>query len=96
MNPRFPVLSFVAVLFRVIGALLVLTGVGYFCYFKFINPHGLQFLSSQYSQRPPDTTILLITGALPVLLGLGVVAFGEIIGVLFAIEANTRLGANKT
>lgn len=84
MNKRFPVLSTVSALLRVVGWLLVVGGVLYAAYEGIIEPN----LPNHWFGG--QDLLQLVSG-----LGLGLtgpltVAFSEIIGVLFAIEENTR------
>lgn len=73
MNSRFPVLSSVATIIRVLGWLTSAGGV-------------LWILGAIQDGKNPAVA----AGVGVVILGLLVVAFGESIGVLFAIEENTR------
>ncbi|MBW2569929.1 MAG: hypothetical protein JRE47_11340 [Deltaproteobacteria bacterium] len=84
MNDKFPVLSFLSILLRIGGWLLVIVGLYFAVYEGIIEPNqpGHRFDSGDQMQ--------LITGFIQVISGICVVAFGEIIGVLFAIELNTR------
>jgi len=84
MNDRFPILSFVSMCLKIFGWLFVVFGLLYAVAAGMIEPikPGHRF----------D-----ITDAIDIAAGLGIVisglitaAFGEIIGVLFAIEDNTR------
>jgi len=84
MNTRFPLLSVVSKIMRFVGGLLVLAGLYYFIYEGLIEPRlpGHHF--------DPDDLVELLCGIAGVVVGFGTVAAGELIGVLFAIEENTR------
>jgi len=84
MNERFPVLSTVSNLLRVIGWIVAIAGAiyaGYEGIFETTLP-GHSFGGQDLLQ--------LISGVVLGLFGLLTVAFSEVIGVLFAIEENTR------
>lgn len=79
---RFPVLTVIAAILRFVGWLLVAAGI-------------VMLIASMFSGRrgllgPMESAII---GGIAVLNGLGVAALGECIGVLFAIEENTRESA---
>lgn len=88
MNKKFPVLSTVSNLLKIVGWLVVLYGAIYAAYEGIIEPvqPGHKFAGGDLFQ--------LISGLGIAILGLVTVAFSEVIGVLFAIEENTR--ANKS
>ena len=78
MNSKFPVLSAVSTLLRVLGWL---ASVG-----------GIIVIYAAFSDGERSAALV---GVGIVLSGLVVVAFGESIGVLFAIEKNTRLAGTQ-
>lgn len=84
MNNKFPLLSTVSVVLRYAGVLILLVGLYLAVYQGIIEPlmPGHRFASDDFME--------LGGGLLLTIIGLVAVAFGEIIGVLFAIEANTR------
>jgi hypothetical protein len=84
MNRRFPVLSVISVLMRVIGWLHLLPGLLF--WLVIIVRY---FTSSGAGVRPLD----IAAGAFATVFGLLLVAAGESIGVFFAIEDNTRAAA---
>ena len=87
VNDRFPLLSFVSALLRFFGWLLFAGGI--ICL-------GL-ILTQLVSDLRGLGLIVTVPGAVVgVFLGLMLVAVGEIIGVLFAIEANTRRAAERS
>lgn len=83
INSRFPVLSTVSVILRVVGwlgAILGVIGIVYGIVAPMQPGHAFGL----------DAVAAIALGALLILAGLAVVAFSEVIGVLFAIEDNTR------
>jgi len=88
MNARFPVLSILSLLLRLIGGIdivasvaiaVVLTNQAFFSGNQPIGPYTMLI------------TMASILGAVfSAIFGLVLVAIGETIGVLFAIESNTR------
>lgn len=82
-------MSFLSVVLRLVGGLVLLIGIYYAVYEGMIEPNkpGHSFSSEDAMQ--------LGSGLIAVIIGLAAVAFGEIIGVLFAIESNTRAIAIK-
>lgn len=77
MNNRFPLLTFISGLLRFFGSCVVLCGV-------VVGIYG-------FSERASIPLALCLPGAaLLVIVGLLAIAFGELIGVFFAIEDNTR------
>jgi len=84
MNDKFPLLSAISAILRIAGFLLLLPALYYFVYGGIIEPNlpGHGFGQEDLFQ--------LLGGLLGCIIGLGVVAAGEIIGVLFSIEKNTR------
>ena len=79
----FPVLSFVSQLLRVLGWIVVVLGL-IAAIVGFANPG---FMVNRFAGMVP--------GLGAAISGLVIVAVGESIGVLFAIEANTRATAEK-
>ena len=84
MNSKFPVLSIVSILIRIIGWLSVLAGLYYCVYQGIIEPNQEGHTFGSQDQ------IELLSGLVGAFGGLITVAIGEAIGVLFAIEKNTR------
>lgn len=80
-NHYFPVLSVISILLRVLGWFSVISGV------------LSLFIVLSLVIGDSEKGIFLISSAVSVLSGLVAVAIGEVIGVLFAIEANTRKAA---
>jgi len=85
MNERFPILSLISIILRIIGWIGVLGGLYYFGYEGIIEPNleGHSFDGKDSMQ--------IIQGLLGIFGGIIAVAFGELIKVLFAIEENTRI-----
>lgn len=81
----FPVLSFVSQLLKVLGWIVVVVGL-----IGAIS--GLAMGQSFFGGRLASA----LPGLSAAVTGLVVVAVGESIGVLFAIEANTRAAAERT
>lgn len=71
-----------------LGWVLVVAGALYTIVAGVVEPN-----LSGHSFGPTDLLDILI-GALSSILGLGLVAYGELIGVFLAIEENTRRGAD--
>jgi hypothetical protein len=92
MNRRFPILSAVSLVLRVLGWLIVLCALGGSIIGVYELAVGANFLLFDFLRQPSwvawDALIALsaIVGAF----GLSLAISGEIIGVLFAIEMNTR------
>ena len=88
MNQRFPLLSSISSLLRFLGVLLLLAGGFYAVYEGILEPNqpGRSFAGSDLLQ--------IITGACSLSLGLVIIGFAEVIGVLFAIEDNTYRAAH--
>ena len=84
MNEKFPVLSFISIVLKIVGWIVVIPGVYFALYQGIIEPNqpGHHFATGDF--------IELGMGCLLTLFGLAAAALGEIIGVLFAIELNTR------
>jgi len=89
VNAKFPVLSIVSILIRILGWLGVVAGLYYLIYEGMIEPNleGHKFGDGDILQ--------IIQGFTSIIGGLVTVAIGEIIGVLFAIEKNTRKTSEK-
>lgn len=83
---KFPVLTAVSGVMRFLGWLLIVLGVAAMAY-------GL--LGSSRFGAFGGFELVVIGGVFGILNGLFVVAAGESIGVLFAIEANTREAASR-
>ena len=85
MIDSFPVLTIVSKLLRFLGWLLIIVGLFYFVAWEaVIEPHLPQHSFGQ------EDLFQLIAGIAATLLGLVAIVIGESVGVLFAIEANTR------
>ena len=79
---KFPVLSFVSNMLKLFGWLSVIIGL-----IAFVGPFiGLGFTRDLGIGGP----IVALVGLLMVGYGFGTIAIGESVGVLFAIEENTR------
>lgn len=89
MNMRFPVLSIISILIRIFGWLILLAGLAYAIAQGIIEPN-----LEGHTFRQEDQ-IQLGGGIFASLFGLFFVAIGEVVGVLFSIEANTRKAAEK-
>jgi hypothetical protein len=84
LNRRFPFLSVVSMIMRVIGWLYLLPGLFF----------GLVVIISYFIRTPHGMgPFALPAAALAAVFGLLLVAVGECIGVLFAIEDNTHAAA---
>lgn len=83
-NNRFPLLSFVSVLIRIVGALLCLGAT-----FYGVKEGVLEPMEPRHHFGGEDM-LQLTSGLVGLLLGLFAIAGGEAIGVLLAIESNTR------
>lgn len=84
MNKRFPILSIVSLILRIVGGIAVVMGLLFAIIAGIIEP----LLPGHAFGQGDGREILL--GIITVFSGLLWIAFGEIIGVLFAIEKNTR------
>src|SRR5438067_1501916 len=84
MNRRFPVLSVVSVLMRIIGWLHLVLGLLFWLVL------AVNYFTTRAAGMPP---LHIAAGAFATVFGLLLVAAGESIGVLFAIEDNTRAAA---
>ena len=84
MSKKFPVLSFLSVLIRLFGVILLLVGIYYCIYGGIIEPiqHHHEFY--------PNDAMQLIGGIVALFFGIISLIVGESIDVLLAIEANTR------
>ena len=87
-NP-FPVLTFVSRLLRGLGWLVTVAGALYGVIMGIIEP-----LLPQHRYGVSDVFDCLVGVAIAIV-GIGIVAYGELIGVAFAIEANTRRAADS-
>ena len=89
MNNRFPALSFISTCLKIIGWIFVVFGLMYIVAAGLIEPNmrGHSFNLSDI--------IDIVTGLGILISGLVAAAFGETIGVLFAIEYNTRREADS-
>lgn len=88
VNERFPVLSFIAKVLWSLGLLIAIIGV------IFLGAEIIEYLKmskpdSEWVWSAKDV-IKLAIGTICTPLGLITMAIAEIIGVLFAIEKNTR------
>ncbi|MBM3161888.1 MAG: hypothetical protein FJZ79_00825 [Chlorobi bacterium] len=84
MNDKFPLLSIISSVFRIVGGILLLPSIYFFLWEGLIEP---KLPSHFFSQ---NDFFELMGGLFGCLISLGVIAMGEIIGVLFSIEKNTR------
>ncbi len=84
VNERFPLLSVVSMCMRLAGGLVILVGLYYAAYEGVLEPNLPNHTFTQ------NDAMQLAGGLLLIVVGLATVALGEIIGVLFAIEENTR------
>ena len=84
MNKKFPALSTVSDLLKVTGWLLVVVGVGYAAYEGVWEPNLPNHVFGG------QDLLQIIGGVVLGIQGLLTFAFSEVIGVLFAIEENTR------
>jgi hypothetical protein len=91
MNSRFPVLSTLSIVIRIVGIVLIVAGL-YIAVAKPGSESHSMYSRYQYQSyfNQPDSMLYLAGGAVGVLAGLGAVVTSEVIGVLFAIEQNTR------
>lgn len=94
MNTRFPLLSLLSIILRVVG-LLVFTvgGLAFFGALVYINTTASLGSNEKYSDFIPGI-ISVIVSIVFAIFGIIVCVIGEIIGVAFAIEDNTRRTAN--
>lgn len=90
MNTKFPVLTTVSTVLGVTGWLVIIAGVLYAVYEGIVEPH-----QPGHSFGAGDVIEIAI-GMILAVGGLIVVAFSEVIGVLFAIEENTRARATAS
>ncbi|MBM3163520.1 MAG: hypothetical protein FJZ79_09480 [Chlorobi bacterium] len=84
MSKKFPVLSFLSVLIRLFGVLLLLFGIYYGIYEGIIEPNLPHHHFAQ------GDAMELGGGMLVFFFGIISLIVGESVGVLLAIEANTR------
>lgn len=85
MNNRFPLLSVLSVIWRILGWLAVGAGV-IACIAGLVGRTGHQSWSS-------EDLLTFALGVFMTFMGLGLVALGEFVGVFFAIEENTHKAA---
>jgi hypothetical protein len=88
VNNRFPVLSIVAKVLWGIGIVIVIVGI------LALGAEGIEFLKmskpgAEWVWAPNDIA-KIVAGVIFIPMGFIVMATAEIIGVLFAIELNTR------
>ena len=84
MNDKFPALSFVSAILKIVGWAIILLGLYFAVNEGIIEPQ-------QPGHRFTDGDMIEIAaGSLLVLFGLGAATLGEIAGVIMAIELNTR------
>lgn len=92
---HFPVLGLVAKLLRILGWLITVAGCIAFIIGLF-NGFGVLLSSDRVHRASGFSAIApLAGGVIYIVQGLFCVAVGEAIGVLFAIEANTRHAADR-
>ena len=84
MGPNFPVLTFVSKMLRYFGFVVFICGLAYALIAGLLEP-----LLPRHSYAISDA-IEFAAGIAICLFGLITIALGESIGVLFAIEKNTR------
>ncbi len=85
-NPRFPLLSSLSKFWRIVGWLVTVLGLIIMVLF-------LMFGLMEGHLRQQELLGVMVGGIL-FIVGLGQVALGEIVGVFFAIESNTRRTAD--
>jgi len=88
MNNRFPILSFVSMLLKFFGWLFVVIGILY------AVGKGIIVPMNSGGHFDLGDLLSISTGFGLTISGLIIAAIGEIIGVLFAIEENTRRACN--
>lgn len=87
MNARFPVLSTLSLVLRFVGWAIVVISGAYAIYQGIVEPNLPRHGFGQ------EDLLQFLGGAAGMLQGLIIVALAELIGVLFAIEENTRRAA---
>lgn len=85
MNSKFPVLSFISSAFKFFGWIIAVGGFGYAIVAGVYEPN-----QAGHSFNPSSDGLDIAFGSIGLIIGLVSIAIGEIIGVLFAIEENTR------
>ena len=84
MNPRFPLLSVIAMVMRVVGWLYLLPGLLFW----------LLVIINYFTHSGAGVGLLFVgIATFATIFGLFLVAAGESIGVFFAVEDNTRAAA---
>ena len=88
INERFPVLSTIAKILWILGIIMAIIGVLYF---------GAELIEFAKMSKPgaewdwtPKDIMRIAAGTISIISGVFTMAIAEIIGVLFAIEKNTR------
>lgn len=87
-NEKFPVLSTIAKILWIIGIIIVIVGVLYFGA-ELIEFAKLSKPGAEWEWTPQDV-MRLVGGTISIISGVFTMAMAEMIGVLFAIEKNTR------
>lgn len=90
MNSKFPVLSFVSILLRFFGVLIFLIGLYIVLYNGLYQGLLEPMQSRQIIRNESQIQMTILIGVVNLIFGLGAFALGEIIGVLFSNELNTR------
>ena len=92
MNDKFPLLSILSGILRIFGSLLLLPSLYFFLWEGIIEPMLPNHRWDSFGQGNllQGDLIQILAGLLGCLIAIGVIATGEIIGVFFAIEKNTR------
>lgn len=85
MNTKFPVLSFVSSVLRFFGWSFAIVGLLYGGWNGVIEPNLPEHFFNASSNG-----VKLVGGIVGMFFGIITIAIGELIGVLFAIEENTR------
>ncbi|HAR65040.1 MAG TPA: hypothetical protein DCR55_02345 [Lentisphaeria bacterium] len=84
MNSKFLILSLISLLLKILGWLIICLGA------YVAIAHGLLAQEPQVTLVGESSVLSIGAGSFLILTGLLSAAFGEIIGVLFSIELNTR------
>ncbi len=90
MNSRFPVLSTISGILRFAGWVVTAGAVLYGLLYQ-----GLILPNQPRYHFDTGNAVAIASAVLGAVIGLITVAFGETIGVLFAIEENTRRAADQ-